>query len=51
LLESIRDRVEAGGDDQVFLITGQVFSYHGRRFLLPTMFRMEDVERNPNIRR
>jgi len=51
LLESIRNRIEVDGDDQVFLMTGQVFSYHGRRFMLPTMFRMEDVERNPNIRR
>lgn len=51
LLESIRDRVQSGGAGQVFLITGQAFSYRGRSFLLPTMFRIEDVDRNPNIRR
>lgn len=50
-LEGLRDRVEQNGAQQVFLITGQVFTYHGERFLLPTMFRAEDVAKNPNIQR
>jgi hypothetical protein len=49
-LASIRARVQASQPDQALTLTGRVYRFEGRAYLLPTMFRFEDAERNPNLR-
>lgn len=45
LLEHIERLVQQRGDELVFVLSGQVFTYHGANWLLPTMMRL-DIRRD-----
>lgn len=44
LLENMEELTRQRGDRLVFLLSGQVFTYHGRNWLLPSMMKL-DVDR------
>lgn len=41
MLEHIEQLVRQRGDELVFVLSGQVFTYHGGNWLLPTMMKIE----------
>jgi len=40
LLETMENTVEKHGDSTIFILTGQVNTYHGANYLLPTMMKI-----------
>ncbi len=40
LLQRIELRLRSMGDDMPILLSGQVYTYHGRNYMLPTMYRI-----------
>lgn len=48
LLERLQTQFRRGGNETTMLISGNVYAYRGRNFLLPTVYRIERDNRNIN---
>lgn len=48
LLERLQSQFKRGGNETTMLISGNVYAYRGRNFLLPTVYRLERENRNIN---